>query len=396
MKDYDPSEWDDGEPDHDPGYDPFDDWWAKHEREQAVKEANAVQPARPDPVEQPEYQSPEEELEASLLRGSAILDIPPPEALLGEWLNLDTLAVMYGPPKKGKSFVAIDMALCIASGHRWHGQQVAAGPVLYVIAEGVRGIGKRVRAWSKINRTDVPDDIVWLPRPVSLLNPQWSASLAAVASRIRPVMVVIDTLNRSMAGGDENSSKDMSVVVAAADHIKRATGACVLIIHHSGKDVAQGARGHSSLLGAIDTELEVKSAEGVIFLTNTAQKDAAESEPLRFTLTPALDTDSVAITAHAGYLGDDGRTLGQGCQKALDILDAIQVPGGISASAWEETCKEEEDIGHSSFFRYRARLLELELVANVGTERAPRYMTSDAWKVSPTGPSADGSHGAAA
>lgn len=391
----DPGWWTDHD-DYDPGYDPFDDWWAKHEREQAVKEAAAVQPPRPDPDEQPEYQSPEEELEASLLRGSAILDIPPPEALLGGWLNLDSLAVMYGPPKKGKSFVAIDMALCIASGQHWHRNEVANGPVLYVIAEGVRGIGKRVRAWSVINRRPVPDDIVWLPRPVSLLNPQWSASLAAVASRIRPVLVVIDTLNRSMAGGDENSSKDMSVVVAAADHIKRATGACVLIIHHSGKDVAQGARGHSSLLGAIDTELEVKSAEGVIFLSNTAQKDGAETEPLRFTLTPAPGTDSVAVTTHAGYLGDDGRTLGQGCQKALDILEAIQVAGGISTSVWEETCREEEEIGHSSFFRYRARLLELDLVVNVGTERAPRYMTADASKIRPTDPSPDESHGVAA
>lgn len=359
--------------DYDPGYDPFDDWWAKHEREQAEKEAAATQPARPDPEEQPEYQSPEEELEAALLRGKAILDIPPPDPLVDGWLNLDSMAVMYGPPKKGKSFVAIDMALCVASGNWWHRHKVVKGNVLYVIAEGVRGIGKRVAAWSKVNNTAVPENLIWLPRAVSMLNPQWSGALATVAAHLQPSLVIIDTLNRSMAGGDENNSKDMGIVIAAADLIKRSTGACVLIIHHSGKDVSNGARGHSSLLGALDTELEVKSAEGLITVTNSEQKDDAVSPPMRFGLAPAEGTNSVAIAPHTGYLGDDGRTLSQGCSAALKVLQEIQVPGGISPGKWESV----GDIAHSSFYRYVPRLLDLGLITNVGTEKQPRYMSTE-------------------
>lgn len=357
-----------------PPPDPWDDWWATHEREEAAKEAAATQPAPPDPEEQPEYRTPEEELEAALLTGSAILDIPPPEPLIEGWLNLDSVAVMYGRPKGGKSFVAIDMAMCIAAGRRWHNRHVSQGPVLYVIAEGVRGIGPRVRAWSKVNKHAVPENLIWLPRAVSMLNPQWSGALASVAAQLQPRMVVIDTLNRSMAGGDENSSKDMGIVIAAADLIKRSTGACVFIVHHSGKDSAQGARGHSSLLGAVDTELEVKNGgDGIIVLSNTAQKDDAEALPLRFTLEEAAQTGSVAIADYRGQVSGDMVGLSKGCAEALEILREIQIPGGIPTGVWEAECAE-VNISHTSFYRYRARLVETEQVVNMGTEKQPRYL----------------------
>lgn len=360
--------------DYDPGYDPFDDWWAKHEREEAEREAATARPPRPDPEEQPEYRTPEEELEAALLTGSAILDIPPPEPLIEGWLNLDSVAVMYGRPKGGKSFVAIDMAMCVAAGRRWHNRHVTQGPVLYVIAEGVRGIGPRVKAWSKVNTHTVPENLVWLPRAVSMLNPQWSGALATIAARLQPHMVVIDTLNRSMAGGDENSSKDMGIVIAAADLIKRSTGACVFIVHHSGKDSTQGARGHSSLLGAVDTELEVKNAgDGIIVLANTAQKDAADALPLRFTLEEAAGTHSVAVVDYRGQVSGDGLGLSKGCDTALGVLREIQIPGGIPTGVWEAECAE-VGISHTSFYRYRARLVELEQVVNLGTEKQPRYL----------------------
>lgn len=374
------TDYHDDEPDwlapqgYDPGYDPYDDWWERHERQQAEKEAAATQPARPDPEEQPEYQTPEEELNAALLTGSAILDIPPPEPLIEGWLNLDSVAVMYGRPKGGKSFVAIDMAMCVAAGRRWHNRHVTQGPVLYVIAEGVRGIGPRVKAWAKVNQHTVPENLIWLPRAVSMLNPQWSGALATVAAELRPRMVIIDTLNRSMAGGDENSSKDMGIVIAAADLIKRSTGACVFIVHHSGKDSTQGARGHSSLLGAVDTELEVKNAgDGIITLTNTAQKDAADALPLRFTLEEAANTGSVAVVDYRGQVSGDAMGLSKGCTEALEILREIQIPGGIPTGVWEAECLE-VGISHTSFYRYRARLVELGQVDNLGSEKQPRYL----------------------
>ena len=58
-------------------------------------------------------------------------------------------------------------------------------------------------------------------------------------------------------GGDENAAQDMGRLVSAGDYIRQQTGAHLLYIHHSGKDAARGARGHSSLRAALDTEIEV-------------------------------------------------------------------------------------------------------------------------------------------
>ena len=64
-------------------------------------------------------------------------------------------------------------------------------------------------------------------------------------------LIVIDTLARAIAGGDENKSESMGQLVVHADAIRKETGAHVLFVHHSGKDQARGARGHSSLLSLI-------------------------------------------------------------------------------------------------------------------------------------------------
>lgn len=47
--------------------------------------------------------------------------------------------------------------------------------------------------------------------------------------------------------------------VAGCDRLKNQTGAHVMVIHHSGKDEAKGARGSYSLLAAVDVEISVTS-----------------------------------------------------------------------------------------------------------------------------------------
>ncbi len=103
---------------------------------------------------------------------------------------------------------------------------------------------------------------------VNLLLPDADVSLlienikaAAAVSGFTVNLVVIDTLSRAMAGGNENAPDDMGALIISMDRIRRETGACVLFVHHCGKDEAKGMRGHTSLLGAIDTEIEVSVDE---------------------------------------------------------------------------------------------------------------------------------------
>jgi hypothetical protein len=51
------------------------------------------------------------------------------------------------------------------------------------------------------------------------------------------------------------------------------TGTFVLVVHHSGKDSKKGARGHSSLRAAVDTELEVKAEGETQILKVTKSRD---------------------------------------------------------------------------------------------------------------------------
>lgn len=314
-------------------------------------------------------------LRSYILTGHAVESIPPPEPLIDDWLDLESLAVLYGRPGGGKSFLAIDYALHVATGSWWQGHETVAGNVLYVAAEGRRGLGIRQRAWRLHNRHHNPvDRIHWLPRAVNLLDPVYAAALIQIADDLRPQLVVIDTLARSMVGGDENAGKDMGRVIEAADTIKHRTGACILIVHHSGKDQTAGARGHSSLLGAVDTELELKNGgDGIITLANTKQKESGEQPPMRLRLAPA--GDSVAIAPYRGgiTLADD---LTPKAMVTLDSLIAIATPEGVHVATWRDHSVQ-NGTGRSAFYEHRKVLLERGLVRNIGTDTTPRYVPSE-------------------
>lgn len=190
--------------------------------------------------------------------------LQPSRGILGDILYEETVAFMYGPPGRWKSFVALSWALAIGSGRAWMGREVTEGDVVYVAAEGARGIGKRIRAWKRRHGLDGQRTRVRvLGVPIQLLQPESVASLLAVikAADITPTLIVIDTLARSMAGADENAAKDANSAIDAAAQIKTAFGCCVLLVHHPGKDAAKGLRGSSALLANADTVISVAGQE---------------------------------------------------------------------------------------------------------------------------------------
>lgn len=196
--------------------------------------------------------------------------ISQPDRLVRKLLGRSTLAVIYGPPACGKTFLVTDLGLHIALGWPWFGRSVTSGSVLYVAGEGVAGISNRLAGFKAKHgvRQDVPFVVV----PVAVnLGPNRendtrrvieSAAEVEVRTGKAVQLIVIDTLARCMVGGDENSAQDMGQFVAACDHIRVGTGATVLIVHHVGKSAQAGARGSSSLLAAVDTAIEVKLGEG--------------------------------------------------------------------------------------------------------------------------------------
>lgn len=91
-----------------------------------------------------------------------------------------------------------------------------------------------------------------------------------------PALIIIDTLARAMAGGDENSGQDMGALIRNVDLIREETDAHVMLIHHSGKDASRGARGHSSLRAAADTEIELTRSGDVVTAEAKKQRDLSD------------------------------------------------------------------------------------------------------------------------
>ena len=176
------------------------------------------------------------------------------------------LCVLFGQPGSGKSFYALDIALRVAQEH----------PVIYIAAEGFSGFAKRKNAWYKHHKKS-SGQLYFSADPVLLMDSANVDSFIATANQIKPVLIVIDTLAWCMTGGDENSAKDMQIVIAACRKIQQLTGATILLVHHTTKR-GNSERGSSVTRGSADVMIELTSEEGVITVSCSKTKD---TEPFK-------------------------------------------------------------------------------------------------------------------
>jgi hypothetical protein len=212
----------------------------------------------------------------------------PVEWLIEKVLPKRGFAALYGPPGSFKSFIALDIAAAIARGAQWMGQDSLPsqnGAVVYIAGEGHGGIGARIKACRIHHEIDAGIPIYILRHQINLRSSTEDINtlMLAVADlaetrQLKIDLIVIDTLARAFGGGNENSSEDMGAFITSCGHLQQVFEAALLVIHHSGKDQAKGLRGHSSLLGAVDTELELlrfdDQPRGI--LTVSKQKDGED------------------------------------------------------------------------------------------------------------------------
>jgi len=230
-------------------------------------------------------------------------------------LDQGAMSILYGESNVGKTFVATDLARAIAAGAPWGGMRTTPVRVVYVAAEGGHGARKRAAAlFAKYGSTP---DFLFLLFPVNLLDP--AADIGPLIEALRGAggvgLVVLDTLSRIMAGGDENSSVDMGALVRHLDAIRAAVSCHVLVVHHTGKDTARGARGHSLLRAATDTEIEV--SEGRIAVTK--QRDLDKTWVSGFDLnvvTLGVDSDGDPVTSCTVSLRDAAKPAAPDSDKA--------------------------------------------------------------------------------
>jgi hypothetical protein len=291
----------------------------------------------------------------------------PPRYLVDGLIVENSLGLIWGPWGSCKTFLALTWAGFVGSGSWWQGRPVTKTKALYVASEGVAGLGSRIEAFERGHRIYGMPGVTFHHGAVNLLDKGAVAGFAEGVAEGDYGLVFWDTLARCMPGGDENSAKDVGLVVEALDTVRQASNAANWAIHHSTKE-GSSARGVSAFLGACDTELEVSATGTLVTVTMHQQRDAEKAEPIHLCLEPVQGTTSATLV--------DGRgkaiTIAGVTLKVLEALDD-DPERGISASVWSAT----SGVTLSTFHRHRRALIEEGLVGTIPGTKTPRYVLTD-------------------
>jgi KaiC/GvpD/RAD55 family RecA-like ATPase len=302
-----------------------------------------------------------------LLSFDDLLALPEPSWLIDGLVPASGLSVLYGRPGAAKTFLALDWALSVATGKPWLGHEVERRWVIYVAAEGKAGLRARAEAWHVAHGNPDMSRVRWLADAVNLRDraqvDRARRTLAALPER--PGLIVVDTMARSMVGGDENAAKDVGEFIAAVDVLRESDAA--IVVHHSGHD-GERERGSSALRGAADllAKVDRDGKSPSLTLTCDKSKDAPEFDALSLRLEPAGDSLVLSLVIEAKPQ-DDLRKL---------VLSVVAEHEPVSGrEVVKKIRKRDEDV--------RKALRELQREGEISEEK-------DGWRVRPEPPDAPG------
>jgi hypothetical protein len=202
-----------------------------------------------------------------------------PDELVEGVLTAGAGSVLYGDSNSGKTFLGIDVAASVARGVPWMGKHTEPGMVVYLAAESPASVRARLQAYQKHHGCRVPNFAI-VQSPIDLFD--GDADTDRVITLVHQLerqfgqkvrLIVGDTLARLSAGANENAGQDMGLVVRRFDRIRTECNAHFLLIHHSGKAAAAGARGWSGIRAAVDTEIEISDSPAGRCIEITKQRD---------------------------------------------------------------------------------------------------------------------------
>jgi hypothetical protein len=320
-------------------------------------------------------------LRERMLTGAAFLDIPPQPPLVEGVLFHGTASLLIGPPKKGKTFLAIDLVGAVLTGRPWQGRSVHADPdrpVVWLAGEGLPEVGRRLRAWSAHHGVS-PDLLASrmhvLPGGLSLQEAPDRLALVEVLTDLNPQLIVIDTYARHTRGLEENSNRDSGLVVEALDALTAATGGHVMVVHHTGKDPLKGARGANALIGAVETELTITGDVPNLTVRNTAQRTTAEVPQWYCQLVEAgADLDrGEHLSMVATVTGSPPATTDDRLGKVIEIVRALDQGAGVHSTTLMAEVKDTLDIGRTAAHEAVAAAVKMGSLTKTQEGRTFRY-----------------------
>ncbi len=226
--------------------------------------------------------------------------------LLADLIPAGGLAILAGMPASGKTFLALDLALAVATGQRGWGREItASGPALYVDNENApQLLVNRMRALLAGRNITAPDSLHFVPgQPISLADAGSVSELGGAVSATDARLVVLDSLVRFMGGADENDAAAAARAMGGLRSLANAHGCSVLVVHHLRKSGAtstatalEAVRGSGDLVAAMDSVFIVRGADGQGNLTTAKSRWLETPAPFGF----AIASNGAATTITIG------------------------------------------------------------------------------------------------
>ena len=222
--------------------------------------------------------------------------LPDPQPLIDGLMQVQSSVVVYGPPGGGKTFFALDVGLGISTARDFHGRRAVGGTVVYVTSEGLAGLKVRIMAWEAEHGIKATRFYVVPDQPQLLNNLDVEGLFEAIGQAPAPIaLIVIDTLARHFAGGDENKAQDIGRLVVVLDELRRRFRCSTMLVHHTGKD-REDERGSSALRASADTMISVKKVSTKnVRIRCDKQKEDTEFKDMVFELTPIEFTSADGV-----------------------------------------------------------------------------------------------------
>lgn len=199
---------------------------------------------------------------------------------------------IVGPPESAKSLFAANIAACVATGKSFGDRSCRQGLVVYLWGEGQMGAARRLQAVDRHYQLGLQGSPFLLSKIASSLldaseTTRISSAIDSAEKQFgqRLALLIVDTLARFIAPGDESKAQDMTGFLAAVDSLRGS--ATAIICHHPGHTDHARARGSSGWKAALDAEYTLSKTGDVVTVTCQKMKDGEKPEPFALRIVPA-------------------------------------------------------------------------------------------------------------
>lgn len=227
----------------------------------------------------------------------------------GDWLVHSLIprnarGLVIAPPKTGKTFFFLDLAIALGTGGKVLGLPAHSRPVRVAIIsreDGPQLVSERLHAlargrdvdWREVDR-NIRVNTVQQSQSFRIDNSDDLNEMAEWLRSERIEFCVLDVLNK-LHGGEENSANEMTRVMARFDELSHLSGAQVCVIHHTNK--SGGARGSSSIEGWADYifRLEANPDDETLKTLYVRTKQSSNPAPKTMRYTQSADMQESRI-----------------------------------------------------------------------------------------------------